>query len=120
VTPGKSVETPIPRDAREAERSSPEFFLPADHALCACLGFAAACGDAVEPAAPLRQTPTHVLPILAIQLTTKQIVVIVIAAMFAIWATSARAPRRRCRNCRELNREHANFCAQCGERLTKN
>lgn len=37
--------------------------------------------------------------------------------LIVFFALSGRRPHRRCPKCGELNRNRANFCAQCGERL---
>ena len=57
------------------------------------------------------------LPLLAFRLTGLEIGVIVVVVLFALWVASARKPGRRCKRCQELNREHALYCAQCGEKL---
>lgn len=61
----------------------------------------------------------HVIAILAFHITGRQAIVVGLVMVFALWATSARSPKKRCRHCHEINREHANYCAQCGKRLTK-
>ncbi len=43
--------------------------------------------------------------------------IILLIGVIAFLATSARRSRLRCSKCRELNRESAIFCAQCGTRL---
>lgn len=37
--------------------------------------------------------------------------------VIVLMVTSSRRPCRRCPKCREVNREVAIFCAQCGQRL---
>jgi len=39
------------------------------------------------------------------------------AAIIAFLATSTRRSSKRCPRCREINREHARYCAQCGAEL---
>lgn len=41
-------------------------------------------------------------------------------AIIVFLATSVRKPTNRCPSCREVNRDHANYCAQCGTRLKGN
>ena len=40
-----------------------------------------------------------------------------VVALIVFLATSTRRSAKRCPRCREINREAAVFCAQCGERL---
>jgi len=116
------VPAPANRDAREAERSSAEFCVPADHALCACWTLpqaAAASRRSRRAVFELYDSGrSRVISILALHLTGKQVFVVALIVMFVLWTTAAKSPRRRCRNCHELNREHADFCSQCGEKLT--
>jgi len=44
---------------------------------------------------------------------------VAIVAVIVFLATSSRRPSRRCTRCREINREQAVYCAQCGTRLPK-
>jgi rRNA maturation endonuclease Nob1 len=43
--------------------------------------------------------------------------VIAIVGVAALLASGCRRPSRRCNRCRQVNREEAIFCAQCGRRL---
>lgn len=40
-----------------------------------------------------------------------------VVAVIVFLATSTRRSTRRCPRCKEINREAAGFCAQCGNRL---
>lgn len=42
-----------------------------------------------------------------------------LVALIVFLATSTRRLAKRCPRCRVINRHHANFCAQCGTRLTR-
>ena len=44
---------------------------------------------------------------------------VAIVAAVVVLATASRRPSRRCTRCREINREQAVYCAQCGTRLPK-
>lgn len=61
----------------------------------------------------------HVLSVLAIHLTNREVGIGVAVFLLVLWVTSARKPGRRCFHCQELNRDHAQYCAQCGKKLTK-
>lgn len=61
----------------------------------------------------------HFLSVLALHLSNRQVGVGAVVFLLVLWVTSARKPRRRCPRCQELNRDHAQYCAQCGEKLTK-
>jgi len=41
----------------------------------------------------------------------------VVAAAVAVATSAIRRPPRRCNRCREINREQAIYCAQCGDKL---
>ncbi len=41
----------------------------------------------------------------------------VVAAVVAVTTSAIRRPPRRCLRCREINREQAVYCAQCGTKL---
>lgn len=41
----------------------------------------------------------------------------VVAAVVAVTTSAIRRPPRRCPRCREINREQAMYCAQCGRKL---
>ncbi len=58
--------------------------------------------------------------VLALQLSNREIAIVAVVAAVVMWATAARKPGRRCKRCQELNRDHAVYCAQCGEKLSKN
>jgi len=60
----------------------------------------------------------EILSLLAFQLTVREIGVIAAVVVVALWVASARKPGRRCKRCQELNPDHAQYCAQCGEKLT--
>ncbi len=46
-----------------------------------------------------------------------RVLVLVTIVVVVFLATSGRRSRRRCPNCHEVNPDHANYCAQCGNRL---
>lgn len=60
-----------------------------------------------------------ILSILALHLSNREILLVAIVIAFVLWVTSARKPGRRCSRCQELNRDHADYCAQCGQKLTR-
>jgi rRNA maturation endonuclease Nob1 len=41
----------------------------------------------------------------------------VVAVVVAVTMSAIRRPPRRCLRCREINREQAVYCAQCGTKL---
>jgi len=49
----------------------------------------------------------------------ENLLAVVIVAVVIFYATASRRPSRRCNRCREINREQAVYCAQCGTRLPK-
>lgn len=53
----------------------------------------------------------------ALRFDERHLLAAAVVAVIAVVVTSARRPSRRCKHCRQLNREHAVFCAQCGQRL---
>jgi len=50
-------------------------------------------------------------------LENENILAVAIVALVVFFATASRRPSRRCARCREINREQAVYCAQCGGRL---
>ena len=44
-------------------------------------------------------------------------VCVAFVVVLVVLATSTRRSARRCSRCHEINRPHANFCAQCGAKL---
>jgi hypothetical protein len=50
-------------------------------------------------------------------LENENLLAVGIVAVIVFLATSSRRPSRRCARCREINREQAVYCAQCGTRL---
>ncbi len=50
-------------------------------------------------------------------LARDQLICIVVVAVIVFLATSTRRSARRCPRCHEVNRSHAIYCAQCGEKL---
>jgi len=50
-------------------------------------------------------------------LENENLLAVAIVALVVFFATSSRRPSRRCTRCREINREQAVYCAQCGVRL---
>jgi len=58
-------------------------------------------------------------PLLAVHLSNREIGIVAVVVVLVLWVTSARKPGRRCTRCQELNRDHAQYCAQCGGKLTK-
>jgi rRNA maturation endonuclease Nob1 len=49
----------------------------------------------------------------------EELFVAAVIAVAVLFATSVRRTPSRCPRCREVNRDHAQFCAQCGTRLSK-
>ena len=49
----------------------------------------------------------------------QNLLAVAIVAVVVFFATASRRPSRRCTRCREINREQAVYCAQCGTRLHK-
>jgi hypothetical protein len=47
------------------------------------------------------------------------ILFIVVVAIIVFLLTSSRRSAPHCRRCKQVNRDHAVYCAQCGERLRK-
>lgn len=47
----------------------------------------------------------------------ERLLIVVLIGVIVLLGTSFRRPPNRCARCRELNREQARFCAQCGTRL---
>lgn len=45
--------------------------------------------------------------------------VIGVVALITFLGTSARRGERRCPRCQVLNRNHANYCAQCGAKISE-
>ena len=50
-------------------------------------------------------------------LENENLLAVAIVAVVVFFATASRQPSRRCTRCREINREQAVYCAQCGMRL---
>ncbi len=50
-------------------------------------------------------------------LENENLLAVAIVAVIVFFATASRRPSRRCSRCREINREQAVYCAQCGVRL---
>ena len=58
-----------------------------------------------------------VMPMLGFRFGNDGLVCVALVAVIVFLATSARRTARRCPRCKEVNREVAIFCAQCGTRL---
>jgi len=121
-----------------AERSSPEFCLsPAEHTLCDVDSTPPDADDRYEATlrrfrrtlAPDRGAPADrpdrdlgAMSVLAVAAMFRfddahLFAIAVVAAVVAITVSAIRRPPRRCTRCREINREQAIYCAQCGTKL---
>ena len=49
----------------------------------------------------------------------ENLLAVAIVAVVVYFATFSRRTSHRCTRCREINREQAVYCAQCGTRLSK-
>jgi hypothetical protein len=59
----------------------------------------------------------HGSPLLGVALDGEELFVAALITVIVFLATSARRSPGRCPRCREINRDQARFCAQCGSRL---
>ena len=57
------------------------------------------------------------IPTLGWRVGDEGLVCVALVAVIVFLATSTRRSARRCPRCKEINREAAIFCAQCGTRL---
>ena len=58
-----------------------------------------------------------VAPVLGFRFGDDGLVCVALVAVIVFLATSTRRTARRCPRCKEINRDAAIFCAQCGMRL---
>ena len=58
-----------------------------------------------------------VTPVLGFRFGDDGLVCVALVAVIVFLATSTRRTARRCPRCKEINRDAAIFCAQCGMRL---
>ncbi len=91
------------------------------HAVCLYWASAIYCGRCQQPSPQSLETETVSGALLSVVLAARDnaFVCIALVAIIVFLATSTRRSAHRCPRCKEINREAAIYCAQCGTRLRK-
>ncbi|MCH8147954.1 MAG: hypothetical protein IH987_08160 [Planctomycetes bacterium] len=91
------------------------------HAVCRCQAGALYWGRCQQPFPQSLESETVSGALLSALLAVRDnaFVCIALVAVVVFLATSTRRSAHRCPRCKEINREAAIYCAQCGTRLRK-